>query len=258
VAYMLCKQGLIRTAPRMLARIVKGSSRSDRTTRLHDENDVFMGLSQFQHLPHALWTTAQRKLLGRLPVLPWWPYPAITAIEKIITSQSVVLEYGIGMSTLWLAPRALKVYGVEGSPEWYREIKRRLCELGATNVSLHLRDSTNFPERGHHSNEFNDHFASLDGVQERNFDLVIVDGAARWLCVTRALPAIRPGGYLYLDNSDADKDWAHYTEPGQKKEAKKLLLEAEESGLGICRVFRGLAPATLTVTEGLLLRRTEA
>ncbi len=165
-----------------------------------------------------------------------------------------MLEYGIGMSTLWLARRAKVVHGIEGAPEWYDTMSERLIKQGSKNVSLYLRDLTAYADRGHGSDEFNRQFAGLDGVGELAFDFIVVDGAARWLCVERGLNVLKPGGALYLDDSDADKDWAHYTAPSQRKEAQKILLRAEASGLGTCEFFRGLAPATLAAKEGLLFR----
>jgi hypothetical protein len=240
---------------KVLVKALKGSDRQDRSTRFHDENNVFMGWAEFRHLPATLYTLAHRKLLGRLPEMPWWPYPAIEAIDRLLDRDSVVLEFGIGMSTLWLARRAGRVYGVEGAPEWYEEMTKRLHDAGLDNVTLLLRDSTRYPDRGNYSDQFNEVFSSLDGIPEPQLDLVIVDGAARWRCVEKALPAIRPGGFLYLDNSDADKDWAHYTRPGLAKEAQKRLEAAEQAGEGTCQYFRGLAPATLIATEGTLFQR---
>jgi hypothetical protein len=117
-----------------------------------------------------------------------------------------------------------------------------------------LRDSTRYPERGRASDAFNEEFSSLDGVEESELDMVIVDGAARWRCVENALPRVRRGGWLYLDNSDADKDWCHYTRP-MEKEAQRLLLEAERRGEGTLEYFRGLCPATPVASEGMLFQK---
>ena len=238
----------------ILTKLVKGGEEPGRKTRFHDENNIMMPLSEFIYLPHTLLTTINRKLRGKLPLLPWWPYSAIRTIESLLRADFRVLEYGIGMSTLWLASRVHHVYGIEGSPEWYARLKERVKATGVKNVSLYLRDSTAFPNRGHHSADFNADFASLPPSGVGAYDLVIVDGAARWLCVKNALPALKPGGYLYLDNSDADKDWAHYTSANQRKEAQALLRNAVSEKLGTLQYFRGLSPATPAVSEGMLLR----
>jgi len=65
-----------------------------------------------------------------------------------------------------------------------------------TNVTLMLRDSNSYPNRGAYSAAFNKYFSSFDGVVEPLVDLVVVDGAARFRCVERALPRLKPGGWL--------------------------------------------------------------
>jgi SAM-dependent methyltransferase len=239
----------------MLKKIIVGRGGTARSTRFHDENNTFMGIAEFRHAPHAFWTALARKYFHREPVLPKWPYPAIAAIEKLLTPSAVVLEYGIGMSTLWLAPRVKAVHGIEGAPEWVAAITQELAKRGLANVSLHLRDSTAYPERGRHSDAFNRQFASLDGIAAPRFDFIEVDGAARWLCVEQGLNVLKPGGALYLDDSDADKDWAHYTAPGQAREARNILLRAQASGLGSCTFFRGFSPSSFAASEGLLFRK---
>jgi predicted O-methyltransferase YrrM len=159
------------------------------------------------------------------------------------------------MSTLWLAERAATVYGIEDAPEWYFEIEKRAQASGLKNLEIALRDSSRFPNRGLSSDAFNQEFSNIEGLPDV-FDFIVVDGAARWCCVEKSLPHLKPGGYLYLDNSDADKDRAYYTSPGMSKEARRLLIEAERQGLGTIRYFRGLPPATLYATAGMLFQKT--
>ena len=239
----------------LVERIVRGGPNKSRATRFHDENNVFMGWSELRHLPNALFTTARSRWFRSLPDVPHWPYPAIARIASVLPRDAVVLEYGTGSSTLWLAKRAAKVYGIEGSPEWFSVIRELAAKRHFDNVTLFLRDSTRYPDRGARSDVFNDEFASLEGIADRSFDFVVVDGAARWRCVERALPTVRSGGYLYLDNSDADKDWIHYTTSGLRKEAQRLLEDAVAAGIGSLERFRGFAPATPHAEEGMLFHK---
>jgi precorrin-6B methylase 2 len=238
----------------LLDKLVRGGD-SRRTSRFHDENDVFVGWWELRHLPHVVWTTVARLAAGRLPAMPWWPYPAIERVARVLHGGAVVVEFGTGTSTLWLARRARRVYGIEGAPEWHRAMTARAASLGIRNVTFLLRDSTRYPDRGRASDAFNEGFASFDGIEEPLVDLVVVDGAARWRCVENALPRLRPGGWLYLDNSDADKDWCHYTRRGMAKEAQRVLVEAERRGEGVLERFRGLAPATPVASEGMLFHK---
>lgn len=213
-----------------------------------------MGWQAFRFLPRAVLAYARLHAGRGLSVLPWWPYPAIEHIARLITRDSILLEYGIGMSTLWLAERGGTVYGIEDAPEWYAEVAKRAQARGLTNLTLSLRDSNRFPNRGASSDAFNEEFSRMDAFPG-SFDFVIIDGAARWRCVEQSLPRLKPGGHLYFDDSDADKDCSYYTTPGTSRAARRLLLEAEHQGIGTIQFFRGLAPGNLHATEGMLFNK---
>jgi len=242
----------------LVGKLIRGGERRDRTTRFHDENDRFIGWLELRHLPHALITWGARRAFDVLPELPWWPYPAIERIQGILKPASIVLEYGTGTSTVWMARRVARIYGVEGSPEWIERVRQLAVRRGLRNLELRLRDSTRYPERGARSALFNEEFAGLDDIPETVLDLVVVDGAARWRCIEVALPRVKPGGYLYLDNSDADKDWCHYLEPGRSRVAQTLLESAASRGEGTIERFRGLCPATPLASEGMLFQKAPA
>jgi hypothetical protein len=73
--------------------------------------------------------------------------------------------------------------------------------------------------------------------------------------VENAFPLLKKAGLLYLDNSDADKDWCHYTNPGQRKEAQKYLDLLEERGEGKQLKMRGFSPCTLHSSEGTIFEK---
>ena len=233
----------------VLKRLINGGD-SKRATRFHDENNVLRRMERLRHIPHAAWTTAGRVLFGRLPLLPWWPYSAIQQVSKIVLSDTVVVEFGAGMSSLWLAMRARKVYAIEDSPKWHGLVQDRARTLGLANLVLMLRDSSRFPNRGNGCATFNEEFASFDGVVEPLVDSVIVDGAARFRCVENAIPRLKSGGYLYLDNSDADKDSCYYSEPGKEKEAQRVLLDRGQPGHGDAGMAAGPCPGNLVRQRG--------
>jgi predicted O-methyltransferase YrrM len=55
-----------------------------------------------------------------------------------------------------------------------------------------------------HNTAFRKYAAAILGYPDESFDLVFVDGEAscRDWCIANALPKIKPGGYLLLDDSD--------------------------------------------------------
>jgi hypothetical protein len=48
---------------------------------------------------------------------------------------------------------------------------------------------------------FESYVKTIDDYADEHFDLVVVDGRARTACVLQALPKVRRGGFLLLDDS---------------------------------------------------------
>lgn len=125
-----------------------------------------------------------------------------------------VLEYGSGGSTLFFANRVDYLVSIEHDPPWYARVATRLREQGFTNVSYLLREprQDGEPMLDGYRNEFPgasfaDYVKAIDTYPNGTFDLILVDGRARVRCMVQALPKLRPGGYLMLDNA-SDPYWA--------------------------------------------------
>lgn len=129
--------------------------------------------------------------------IPWYTYSAIEQLSKWDFSQCDVLEYGCGNSTLWWAARARSVVSIESSPEWHNRVQSRLpgnCNLILSKTSA--GDAT---------------AAELDAYCQvaselGQFDVIVIDGVnlpgIRRRCMEVALPHLRVGGLLIIDNSD--------------------------------------------------------
>jgi hypothetical protein len=201
----------------------------DRPTRLHDGRGNLVSPGRLlRNGPRAAGSGLLRLLLGRWPVRPWFSYDATRAIAEHLTPRSVVLEYGSGRSTLWLARRCAHVYSVEDSPEWHALVQRLLQQHTIANVTYGLRADP----------------ASYAGFPEdptARFDLVIVDGSHRLACVRAALPRLQAGGMLYIDNTDGDLD-----------AAEALVGEQVRQAGGVLQRYTDFAPAQLYVSQGLM------
>ncbi len=140
------------------------------------------------------------RLLGRTPEGPWFCTPAVDFLVRILQPHWRVLECGSGRSTLWYARHARSVLALEDLPAWHAEVNRMLA--GHENASVELLPARRFPAR-------------IGAEPPESFDLVVVDGnehdehgarlppeADRTACVLAAMPLVRPGGVLILDNSD--------------------------------------------------------
>lgn len=141
--------------------------------------------------------------------VPWLPFLATKFLETLDLQQC--FEWGSGGSTLWLAKRCQYLVSVEHNPE------RMLSSLPA-NVETLFRtpapgeigaDPANPEHYKSGSTEYGNvnwkrYVQAIDAYGE--FDLILVDGAARASCIAHAVPHVKPGGWLVIDNT-GDRPW---------------------------------------------------
>jgi predicted O-methyltransferase YrrM len=157
-------------------------------------------------------------------------------VAAILDHDARVVEFGSGMSTLWLARRAGFVLSVEDDAGWHDAVQAKLSRHRLGNVRLELRGERDY--------------ADLSGFPDRYFDFALVDGSARHDCVVAALAKLKPGGWLYLDNTDKDM-----TRPGgDLRRAEAALLDAVDASGGDVRTFVDFAPGNFFVEQGMLAR----
>lgn len=97
-----------------------------------------------------------------------------------------MLEFGSGRSTIWYARHAGRVIAIEDSDEWYRHMSRVLGNLGISNVDYRYRPRE--PRS----------YCDVSDISAQGIDVAIIDGSFRDEWAVRAIPLIRPGGWLYL------------------------------------------------------------
>jgi hypothetical protein len=207
-------------------RILKGDPR--RRSRLHDFEGNRMPISGFVDLFPSVVTALLHKA-GVRSWSPWLPYPVVRCLGKLVNPTWHVLEFGSGASTLWLADRVANVISHEHNPEWYERVRARLKLTGRRNVELSL-----FTSR--------DEYASVEKYGDGAFDFVLIDGHWRDACAESAVRAVRPGGFVYFDNSDVpDAD--------HRLAVATVLRNSTESTR-----FVGLCPGQIGANQGLLVR----
>lgn len=131
---------------------------------------------------------------------PWWPYDAISWVAGILPAKAQVFEYGGGGSTLWLHDQGARITVAEHHPEWHRQLNEALPpDVKVLHVPSQAAGSvTSAVEPG-----FFDNYVDAIGSQpDGTLDLVIVDGRARVDCVRSAMPKVKPGGLLLLDDTE--------------------------------------------------------
>ena len=215
-----------------LAKIARGARPN--VNRLQDEKGNFIAPGRLlRHLPRCAYSTALRALTGRRPALPWIAYDAIDEVRRFLSPAHHVLEYGSGMSTIWFASRTKHVVSVESDATWFAAVGALLQERSHTNVERLLISGP----------------AYATAVAARMFDLILIDGDYRAECAEHAVSMVKPGGLIYLDNSD--KHWD--TPGGDLRRAEASLLQfAARRGAAVC-YFTDLSPTQLFVQQGMML-----
>jgi len=159
--------------------------------------------------------------------IPWYTYPSIRDLKRVIPTDASVFEYGSGNSTLWWQTHAKEVVSVEHDRPWFEHAKTgeradvRLREAGdAENASLfdELRgvlgelptppadlDERTQTARGVTTEPFLSYIAELMTFPSGHFDVIIVDGMAREACARLAADRLKEGGFIVFDNSDRDE-----------------------------------------------------
>jgi len=122
---------------------------------------------------------------------PYLAPSAVAYLEEVITPSSKVFEWGAGGSTIWLAKRVAKVVSIEHQLDWYKKLRVRLANEHIDNVDLEFISLAFYPV-----------YSQAILGYDFHFDLVLVDGRDRVECIRSAIPKVRPGGFLVLDNSD--------------------------------------------------------
>lgn len=165
--------------------------------------------------------------------LPWWSFGAVDHINSYLnelSGEAVVLEWGSGASTAWLAKRCKKVYTVEHDIEWSKTTKKLISDYKNVklttvppDVKIDIFDSQYITEKpGYRGVNFKSYVNAINKIDEK-FDLIAIDGRCRSACLKLAASKLKPNGIVLFDDS-------------KRRRYQKALVE---SGLMIKR-YKGL------------------
>ena len=173
-----------------------------------------------------LWSWFWSLLPGHSPLhdqLPWMNFRLIRWLDAYLRPDMTVFEYGPGGSTIFMARRVRRVVSIEHDPLWFDRVQHFLADERITNCDVRLvlakkqpsvaaipYGPSSYTSQTPHARglNFEAYVRSIDEHPDHSFDLVIVDGYARFSCVAHAVRKVRPGGYLLFD----DSDWKKYRE----------------------------------------------
>ncbi len=158
---------------------------------------------------------------GRNPIdvrRPWLTFQAIDWLSAHLEAGAKVFEYGGGGSTLFFLDRGAVLTTVEHDPEWFDLLRRKVADHPAWTGNLvpprrlagfipgdsadPLGFSTSDERLREH--DFQAYAETIRNHPDAAFDLICVDGRARPACLALAIPKLRRGGLLILDNAERE------------------------------------------------------
>ncbi len=211
-----------------------------RRSRFHTADDMFIGLGDVvTQTPLVLGQKLRNRLAGRRPETPWWPLPAIEAVEKKLSRDMTAIEFGSGSSTLWIARRVRSLIAREHDAHWAEITRKRLEAGGLSNCEIQHRTGGNY--------------YALD--RDQRFDFAVVDGQFRWKCLETLSERMEPGGLIYFDNSDSDKDAHHYSAYGLEgsHHAQAVVRDLEHSHTVRVEIVHGMINGELFAGSAMLI-----
>jgi len=171
--------------------------------------------------------------------LPWLNFPALDFLEKNMRPEYRVFEFGGGGSTLFFCKNVAEVATVEDHAGWFETLAQTVKEKGYQNWKGFFvapepfrgekpRDKENPDDfssgaKGMEHLSFEQYARTIDQFATDYFDLVLVDGRARPSCIQQAIPHLKIGGLLVVDNTERD----YYLARFQDVIAKKFKVETD-------------------------------
>lgn len=140
--------------------------------------------------------------------IPWMTYEAVDWLGKNVKKDYKVFEWGTGNSTLYFLNKVEYICSVEHDKNWYNSVLGKLTDLDFNNYDYKLVE----PEKNgegyrSHAGEFTGqsfkkYCHEIDSYPDNYFDLIVVDGRARFDCARLAMNKVKDGGYIVLDNAE--------------------------------------------------------
>lgn len=120
--------------------------------------------------------------------LPWFTYPAIEFLNQLNLTEADIFEWGSGNSSKYFSKKCKSIISIEHELNWCNIQKDNLQknqQIIYANESLYAKE-----------------------IIEKNkeYDIIIIDGILRGLCLQNALYHIKLDGMIIYDNADRDPE----------------------------------------------------
>lgn len=158
-----------------------------------EEEKFFGAVTQGMHVPLRP-TTPPLGPPALMRILPWITDGAIEYIDTFLGEKRLLgepvsaIECGSGSSTGYLAQRVAQLVSFETDANWHAAVRTAMGSIGVSNVVWRTMEPP-------YSRAFKEY-------QDEAFDILLVDGGDRNLCVEHGRRLVKPGGILVVDNSE--------------------------------------------------------
>lgn len=137
--------------------------------------------------------------------VPWWTFESADLVSDFLDDRpdARVFEWGSGASTVWLGRRSATVTSVEHDRAWADTMAGVLPGNASLKVvePVPSSDGVQSGKPGFEGLDFSSYVGAIEAT-DGDFDLIVIDGRAREVCLERALPRLADDGLIVLDNVD--------------------------------------------------------
>src|SRR5882724_4113711 len=111
---------------KLVSRIITGDGL--RKTRFHSYNGNLIDIAGLAYLPSSTLSTLLLKTFGYRQQTPWLGYRVVRRLRAVLQPEWKALEFGSGMSSLFLARKCATIVSIESDREWHGRVKALLAE----------------------------------------------------------------------------------------------------------------------------------
>ncbi len=137
---------------------------------------------------------------------------AIDWLKSFIEYDMITFEYGSGDSTIYFRRTVKAVVSVEHDRETYETLKKQIGP-NKGNFTYELIEPIDDPKPFPYSHEsfgstvpaylyknFRDYVNYINNFADHSFDIIFINGRSRSSCIKEAVPKVRKGGIIILQN----------------------------------------------------------
>jgi hypothetical protein len=135
------------------------------------------------------------------PEKPWLCKEAVGYCDSNLDINMKGIEFGSGRSTIWFAGKLGSLVSIEHDASWYSKVAGKISEKKLYNIDYKLIPLNHPESEGEKSYQvLPDYVGVFLNYPDNYFDFVVVDGHYRTNVIFAAVPKIKSGGLILVDD----------------------------------------------------------